>query len=77
MCISNLQMPQSSYTMHTQFYKKKYSGTITDHLNQHFPKQALVFTCLQNKSFENTVGKGEIAHDEEFLLFPQVFSTLL
>ena len=24
-------------------------------------KQALVFTCLQYKSFENTVGKGEIA----------------
>ena len=26
-----------------------------------FPKQALVFTCLQYKSFENTAGKGEIA----------------
>ena len=25
-----------------------------------FPKQALVFTCLQYKSFEITVGKGEI-----------------
>ena len=23
--------------------------------------------------FENTVGKGEIAHDEQFLLFPQCF----
>ena len=40
------------------------------------PKQALVFMCLQNKSFENTVGKGEIARNEQFLLFP-VFSTLL
>ena len=39
------------------------------------PKQALVFTCLQYKSFENTVGKGEIARNEQFLLFP-VFSTL-
>ena len=31
-----------------------------------FPKQALVFqvTCLQYRSFENTVGKGEIAHNE-------------
>ena len=28
------------------------------------------------KSFENTVGKGEIAHNEQFLLFP-VFSTRL
>ena len=30
---------------------------------QPFPKQALVFTCLQYKSFENTVGKGEIARN--------------
>ena len=29
---------------------------------------------LGNKPFENTVGKGEIAHNEQFLLFP-VFST--
>ena len=38
-----------------------------------FPKQALVFTCLQHKSFENTVGKGEIARNKQFLLFPQCF----
>ena len=38
-----------------------------------FPKQALVFTCLQCESFENTVGKGEIARNEQFLLFPQCF----
>ena len=25
------------------------------------------------KSFENTMGKGEIAHYEQFLLFPQCF----
>ena len=41
---------------------------------QPFPKQAGVFTCLQEKSFENTVRKGEIAHNKQFLLFP-VFST--
>ena len=41
-----------------------------------FPKQVLAFTCLQYKSFENTVIKGEIARNEKFLLFP-VFSTLL
>ena len=28
------------------------------------------FMCLQCKSFENTVGKEEIARDEQFLLFP-------
>ena len=38
-----------------------------------FPKQALVFTYLQYKLFKNTVGKGEIAHNEQFLLFPQSF----
>ena len=36
-------------------------------------EQALVFTCLQYKSFGNTVGKGEIARNEQFLLFPQCF----
>ena len=40
---------------------------------QPFPKQALVFTCLQYKSFEKAVGKGEIAHNEQFLLFPKCF----
>ena len=38
-----------------------------------FPKQALVFTCVQSKSFENTVEKGEIARNEQFLFFPQCF----
>ena len=38
-----------------------------------FPKQAIVFTCLQYKSFENTLGKGKIARKEQFLLFPQCF----
>ena len=31
------------------------------------------FTCLQYKFFGNTVGKGDIAHNEHFLLFPQYF----
>ena len=38
-----------------------------------FPKQALVFTCLEYKSFENTAGKGEIACNKQFLLFPPCF----
>ena len=33
----------------------------------------MVFTCLRYISFENTVGKGEIARNEQFLLFPQCF----
>ena len=30
-------------------------------------------TCLQYKTFENTVGKGETVRNEQFLLFPQCF----
>ena len=28
----------------------------------------MVFKCLQDKSFENIVGKGEIAQNDQFLL---------
>ena len=38
-----------------------------------FPKQTNVFMCLLYKSFENTVGKGDIARNEQCLLFPQRF----
>ena len=34
-------------------------------------------TYLQYKSLENTVGKGEIARKEQFLLFPQCFLSIL
>ena len=37
------------------------------------PKKALVFTCLQYKSFVNTEGKGQMACNEQFFLFPQCF----
>ena len=36
-----------------------------------FPKQALVFMSQRYTSFENTEGKGEIAPNERFLIFPQ------
>ena len=42
-----------------------------------FHKQALVFTCLQYKSFENMVEKGENARNEQFLLFPLESACLL
>ena len=38
------------------------------------PGRGLVFTYLHYMSFENTVGKGEIALNEQFLLFSTVFS---
>ena len=31
------------------------------------------FLCLQYKSFENTIGKGEIVRNKQFLLIPQCF----
>ena len=33
--------------------------------------------CLQYESFENTVGKGETARNEQFLFFPQCFQPFL
>ena len=38
-----------------------------------FPNKPWVFICLQHKSFENIVGKGEIVHSKRFLPFPTVF----
>ena len=43
-------------------------------LGRPLPKQGLVLTCLQYKSYKNTSGKGEIGHHKQFLLFPS-FST--
>ena len=40
-------------------------------------RNCLSWACLQCKFLENTVGKGEIAHDEQFLLFPQSFLPIL
>ena len=38
-----------------------------------FPRNDTFLTPLGRKPFENTVGKGEIARNEQFLLFPQCF----
>ena len=37
------------------------------------PTQQHLLTLLGNKLFENTVGKGEIARNKQFLLFPKCF----
>ena len=42
-----------------------------------FPKQALVFTCLHCKTFENTVGKGEIVHNIVFYPFEELSSIFI
>ena len=38
-----------------------------------FSQTSLGFTCLQYKSIENSAGKGEIACNKQFLLFPPCF----
>ena len=38
-----------------------------------FPKQALIFMCLLYNSLKTPREKGEIAHHEQFLIFPSVF----
>ena len=40
-------------------------------LCQPFTSWILILTNQQQTAFENIVGKGEIARDEQFLLFPQ------
>ena len=44
----------------------KLSGSGTHHP---YPKQALVFACLQYKSLKNTVGQGEIARNRSNFSF--------
>ena len=41
-----------------------------------FPNKPWFLTCLQHKTFENTVGKGEIAHNEHFSFTHSVFYPL-
>ena len=40
---------------------------------QPFPKEALVFMCLQYKYFENIEGKGDIPGNKQFLLVLKCF----
>ena len=60
----SLQIKKKSYPFLGM--KKKYI--------QLYPKQTYIFICLQDKSFEDTLRKGEIARYEHFLLFPQCFT---
>ena len=68
------------FLLFPQCFQEYYFGVVKSRdyvvMSEPFPKQALVFMCLQYRSFENTVGKGEIAHDVKFLLFPQCFQAL-
>ena len=52
------------------FDEKLVMNQMDEIIVQHYTEQALVFTCLQYKSFENTVGKGEIAGNQHFVFLP-------
>ena len=59
-------------------YDSTYNLKIRQHnslqsINYPIPTQWHLLTPLGNKPFENTVGKGGIACNEQFLLFPQCF----
>ena len=58
-----------------------YSGTLPglsiDNLTLSQNKPWFLRVCSTHKSFENTVGKGEIARYEQILLFPQCFLHVL
>ena len=41
-----------------------------------FPNKPWFLHICSTGLFENTVGKGEIAHNEQFLLFPQRLLTI-
>ena len=47
--------------------------TFFSFLDKPFTPYILILTHQQQAVFENSVGKGEIAHNEQFLLFPQCF----
>ena len=54
------------------FQDCKKSGLYGNEFNP-FPTQRHPLMPLGNKPFENTMGKGEIARNEQFLVFPQCF----
>ena len=55
----------TDYKSKSSIFRKYRSGSDSIKVQANYcintPKRALVFACLQVKSFENTVGKGEIA----------------
>ena len=67
------------FLLFPQCFREYYFGVVKSRdyvvMSEPFPKQALVFMCLQYRSFENTVGKGEIVHDGEISPFSTVFSS--
>ena len=76
-CLKTIYLIKQKYITYNvdmyHYLEKKKLSRIHVYTILPFPKQALVFMCLHYKSFENTEGKREIAHNEQFLLFSQCF----
>ena len=72
-CIEPLSMEHCPSAYGTERVKAKliiisYTTRLLSHSHTKTP-----FDAPGKQAFENTVGKGEIARDEQFLLFPQCF----
>ena len=69
------KISKAHFDLTTTVYQFQFTVANISSQNQH-PNQFLTlsqtilgFPCLQYKSFENTVGKGEIACNKQLLLF--------
>ena len=60
---SHIRVPLFANHVHVCMYR----------INFRFYTYISFLTPLQQTTFENIVAKGESAHDEQFLLFPQYF----
>ena len=61
------EMFSQSSTILDSYLANNLEYSVITTLDYLFPKQALFIMYLQYKSFENTVGKGEIARNDCFL----------
>ena len=85
-CFSVLFFPLSKPTNHTKYFHFQ-NHSPNDQILESFQLKCLPMTVLTlypinthfeastRTAFENIVGKEEIAHNEQFLLFPSLFST--
>ena len=64
-----------AFTIKQNFGKIKLKAFVEDKLNvaEPFTPYILILMHQQKTAFENIVGEGKIARNEQFLLFPQCF----
>ena len=75
-CAPNLLMRGHKKTNHFDLLLFNYCSEIHNtefNFTNPFPKKPWFSRVCSTKCSENTIGKGEITHNEQFLLFPQSF----